>query len=290
MIPINKIEPVAFAPKGYLNVGDTMPLRVMIAAYDSNDVSKIHYSEDPEMKEINEITGPLTIKATTPGIKNIYGKIAVKERGNLVWKPWTFSYEVGQPTASISATDLNVLYTGFDNHIAAVASGFSNAETKLVGAGVSITKEKDGYLVTVPPAMAGQKVKLSVVAQGKNVGSMEFRVRNVPKPSTFFGNFSASDSKITRSQLLANLNAGLRLGYDQNTIINVPFKVASYEIELIIPGSPKRVIKVKGPTIPLADQTLIKQLRPGSIIAFTSIQGGSRGGAVRGGNIMLTIQ
>jgi hypothetical protein len=92
MIPINKIEPVAFAPKGYLNVGDTMPLRVMIAAYDSNDVSLIRFSDNPAMNNSTETNGAITVKATTPGIKTIYGNIGVKERGELVWKPWRFTY------------------------------------------------------------------------------------------------------------------------------------------------------------------------------------------------------
>jgi hypothetical protein len=290
MIPINKIEPVAFAPKGYLNVGDTMPLRVMIAAYDSNDVSKIHYSEDPEMKAPNEITGPMTIRATTPGIKNIYGKIAVKERGELVWKPWSFSYEVGAPSASISHTDLNVLYTGFDNNIAATASGFSSNEISLVGTGVSISKKGTAYVVNVPANMAGQKVKLIVMARGKNVGSMEYRVKKVPKPGTYFGTSTTSDSYITKSQLLANINSGLRLGYDADAIITVPFNVISYKILVGVPNGPTKEITVNGPKLSVPDQNFLKSLRPGTSITFREIKGNSRGGMVRGSNISLTIQ
>ena len=46
----NKIEPLAFARTGYINQGDSLSLSVMIAAYDSNEVSKIRFginSEDP---------------------------------------------------------------------------------------------------------------------------------------------------------------------------------------------------------------------------------------------------
>lgn len=290
IINVNKIEPVAFAPKGYLNVGDTMPLRVMIAAYDSNDVSKIHYSEDPEMKAHNEITGSMTIRATTPGIKNIYGKIAVKERGELVWKPWAFSYEVGAPSASISHTDLNVLYTGFDNNIAATASGYSSNEINLVGPGVTITKKGAAYVVNVPPSMAGQRVKLSVMAKGKNVGTMEYRVKKVPKPSTFFGTSTTSDSYISKSQLLASMNAGLRLGYDQDAIITVPFTVISYEILISVPNGQSKPIKVTGAKPSAADQNLLRTLKAGTSITFREIKGTSRGGQVRGSNISLTIQ
>jgi GldM N-terminal domain/GldM C-terminal domain len=290
IINVNKIEPVAFAPKGYLNVGDTMLLRVMIAAYDSNDVSKIHYSEDPEMKDHNEITGAMTIKATTPGIKNIYGKIAVKERGELKWKPWSFSYEVGAPSASISHKDLNVLYTGFDNNIEASASGYSGNEINLVGSGVTITKKGGAYVVNVPANMAGQKVKLYVMAKGKNVGNMEFRVKKVPRPSTYFGTFTTTDSYITRSQLLANISNPLRLGYDPDAIITVNFIVQSYKILVAVPNGPSKEIPVIGAKISLPDQEFLKKLRPGTSITFREIKGNSKGGPVRGSNISLTIQ
>lgn len=184
LIPVNKIEPVAFAPKGYLNVGDTMPLRVMIAAYDSNDVSRIRFAENPELQNASEQTGPISIKATTPGIKTIYGSIAVRERGELVWKPWNFTYEVGQPSASISPTDLNILYAGsHENKIAATASGYSSQEISLTGAGLTITRSGTGnYLVKVPVSKVGQVVKLNVMARGQNVGSMDFRVKRAPNP------------------------------------------------------------------------------------------------------------
>ncbi len=290
IINVNKIEPVAFAPKGYLNVGDTMPLRVMIAAYDSNDVSKIHYSEDPEMKAHEEITGSMTLRATTPGIKNIYGKIAVKERGELVWKPWSFSYEVGAPSASISHTDLNVLYTGFDNNIAATATGFSSNEINLVGIGVTITKKGGGYVVNVPQNMAGQKVKLSVMAKGKNVGTMEYRVKKVPKPTTYFGTSTPFDSYVSLSQFRANIDAGLRLGYDADAIISLPFNVISYEIEAEVQGGAKKPIKVNGGKIPPADQAFLRNLRPGASVTIRSVVGSSKGGQFRAAGISLTIK
>jgi len=214
----------------------------------------------------------------------------VKERGELVWKPWSFTYEVGQPSASISATDLNVLYTGFDNTISASASGYSSADINLVGPGLTIKKVQKGYQVNVPQNMVGRMVTLSVIAKGKNVGSMVYRVKKTPRPSTFFGSSTTSDSYITRSQLLANLNAGLRLGYDADAIISVPFSVTSFDIDVIVPNGPSRPVKIKGAKIPPADQDFLKKLRPGTTMLFRNIQGYSKGGPVRGTNLSLTIQ
>lgn len=46
--PINKIEPMAIAPRAYMNMGDSMNLNVLIAAYDSTEVYKIKWGMDAD--------------------------------------------------------------------------------------------------------------------------------------------------------------------------------------------------------------------------------------------------
>ncbi|HYG51058.1 MAG TPA: hypothetical protein VD905_09155 [Flavobacteriales bacterium] len=290
IMPINKIEPVAFAPKGYLNVGDTMPLRVMIAAYDSNDVCRVQYAEnDPEMKTSTETKGTITLRANTPGIKNIFGTIAVKEHGELKWKPWTFTYEVGQPLATVSATELNVLFVGYPNKIKATASGYASNDITLKGDGLIITKDGDGYLVKAPANQMGRKVKLSVFAKGKIVGTQDFRVRAVPRPTTYFGSITSTDSRITRQQLIGALPVGLRLAYDESALISAPFVVRSYNIVINVRGN-ERTLHCSGPYISAADQQTLRTLQSGSTITIKDIQGTCYGSQVRSAPIVATIQ
>lgn len=290
IMPINKIEPIAFAPKGYMNIGDTMPLKVMIAAYDSNDVSMIQYAEnDPEMKGASETKGSITLRATSPGIKNVFGTIAVKEHGELKWKPWQFSYEVGAPMATISATELNVLFVGYPNKIRATASGYSSNEIKMTGDGVTITKEGDGYIVKAPGTLVGRKVKLNVIANGKNVGSQEFRVRAVPRPATYFGNITSTDSRVSKLQLISALNSGLRLAYDESSLITAPFIVRSYTILVEFRGNVKP-IKVIGHMPTAADVATLRTMQSGANITIKDIVGTCYGSQVRAAPIAVTIQ
>ena len=46
MFDFNKIEPLAFSATSYVNQGDSVGLKVMIAAYDSTEAMKIRYWED----------------------------------------------------------------------------------------------------------------------------------------------------------------------------------------------------------------------------------------------------
>lgn len=289
IMPINKIKPVAFAPKGYLNVGDTMQLRVMIAAYDSNDVAHVRYADNPEMQEANESTGAVTIKATVPGIKNVYGAIAVKEHGEIKWKPWSFSYEVGQPMATISATELNVLFVGYPNKIKATASGYSQNEISLVSKDVNITRDGDGYIVKAQGNIVGRKIKLNVMANGKNVGVQEFRIRPVPRPTTYFGALTSADSRISKQQLFQSMKVGLRLGYDESSLIIAPFAIKSYVIVLSVNGNTLRITCIGG-SIKVSDQNIMAKLKSGASITIQEIRGTCYGNEVRANPIVLTLQ
>lgn len=289
IIHVNKIEPVAFAPKGYLNVGDTMPLKVMIAAYDSNSVSMIRYADNPEMSNQEEKSGMISIKATTPGVKNLYGNIAVKEKGVITWKPWTFQYEVGQPQAVISATDLNVLYIGHENKISASASGYSSNEVRLTGDGVTIQPSNGNYVVKVPASMVGRRVMLHVTANGKRIGSTEFRIKNIPKPMTFLGAIPATESTITRSQLLTSVNSGVRLGYDDSSPISVNFRTSSYKAKVEFGGSVQTLECTNGKFSP-KDLRTLQNLRPGTVLRIEEVRGLAGTLAIRGVPMNLTVR
>ena len=49
----NKIEPLAFSKTSYINQGDSVGLKVMIAAYDSTEAMKLRYWEDDHQSLLN---------------------------------------------------------------------------------------------------------------------------------------------------------------------------------------------------------------------------------------------
>ena len=79
----NKIEPLAFAKTGYINQGDSLALNVMIAAYDSNEVSKIKYGLDEDtsnQENWKQVSGAIGLPGDKPGPHKVKGAIAVKEK------------------------------------------------------------------------------------------------------------------------------------------------------------------------------------------------------------------
>lgn len=265
LIKVNKIEPMAFARTGYLNTGDSMTLKVMIAAYDSTDVPIIRYDDGSGEKEIK---GSIKIDATSPGEKEIKGTIGVKQKGELVWKPWAFRYEVGQPMGVISPIEMNVLYAGYDNKVQATASGFPNEKVSLSIPGATCSKGAQNiYTVKIGATMVGKTIKASVSGGGKQVGTMDFRVRRLPKPGAFFGTISNVESNVNRGQIQSNMNAGIRVGYDESIPLKVLFKVTKFE--LTIAG---RTLTSGSGSFTPEMKALMNQLKPGSSMTITGIR------------------
>jgi hypothetical protein len=267
----NKIEPLAFARTGYINQGDSLGLRVMIAAYDSNEVSKIRYginSDNPA--SWTETSGTIALKGSTPGDYTVKGQIGVKERGELTWKNWEFNYTVGKPTGTVSLPDMNVLYRGYDNKMQGAASGFPSYE--LSGSNVALTKTSDGYI-----AKPGAGNEASVTVFGKaedkkvNLGVFKFRVRPLPPAQIYFGGAS-------NGMQASKMETKLFAKYPPEIPLNVAFTVLSWELEFM-----GRSAKGSGGQLDGAAQALLKQAKPGQTASFLVKYKGPDGGIRTGG-------
>jgi gliding motility-associated protein GldM len=282
LIKINKIEPLTSARAGYLNQGDSMTLRVMIAAYDSTDVPLIRYSENGAAEQ--EIKGGIRINASTPGEKEIKGTIGIKQKGELVWKPWSFKYEVGAPTAVVSPLDLTVLYAGYPNSIGATASGYPADKVSLSAPGCELSKSGKDYVVKPPQSMVGKKVNMSVSGKGanggsKSLGTFEFKVRPLPNPLLFLGGVSNLESSITRASLLNS--SSLAAGYDASIpLTKITFAVKSYDIVFSVNGN-KVTKTVNGAALPADVKAVFKQLKPNDNVTIQNVKVWGPTGQVR---------
>lgn len=246
----NKIEPMAFAPTGYLNQNDTMSLRVMIAAYDSTETPRIVWNG-------TEFNGPIPIKAGSPGAQKMEGVIYVKERGQEVPKPWSFSYTVGKPSGAISLPEMNVLYRGYPNKVTGAASGYP--DYKLVGAS-NVTLNKIGAEYVATPG-AGNSATISlqgVSPDGKsaNLGSFDFRVRPLPPAQVYFG-AATNGGKGSKNE------TNLAARYDNSVTLDVKFSVVSWEMEFM-----GRAVQGQGSTLSSDATNLLKQAKPNQNVTF----------------------
>lgn len=191
---INKIEPMVSARSAYLNTGDSMRLNVLIAAYDTLEMNEIRWGMDADTlpERWRSTTKGIDLSGSTPGIHKLKGVIGIKERDNVVWKPWDFEYTVGAPVGVISQPKMRLLYRGFKNEIEATASGFPADKVSVsVSSGCRLERNGSGWTVWVVDAslrtatitVKGQKEDGSIVT----VASNNFEIRPMPKPEIFLG-------------------------------------------------------------------------------------------------------
>jgi hypothetical protein len=264
----------------------------MTAAYDSTEKSVVRWSgtSAAEAEKSPEQPNIIRIQASSPGEYEMFGQIGVKVKGELQWKPWTFKYEVGQPTAIISPLDLTVLYAGYDNRIGATASGYSSEKLSLNASGIPVTpKGKGEYLVKPSGSYIGKSVDLSVsVKGGKSLGSTKFKVRPLPPPLLFMGSVSNLDSRVTLSTLLgAN---SITAGYDASIpLTNVAFSVKSCDLVVTVNGN-KVTKQINNGQIGGDVKAILKQLRPGSAVMINNAKVYGPAGQQKVGAFALIIQ
>ena len=226
--PINKIEPMTLAPSGYINMGDSMQLNVLIAAYDSTEVYRVKWGMDADTlpERWKETSGPINLDGASPGVHHLKGAIGVRERGGIVWKPWEFDYTVGQPTGVISQPEMRVLYRGYDNVMEATASGFPADKVTLRGNGCSVSRRGGQWVVTVGAGV--RNASISVIAENEdgstvNVGTYSYVVKGIPKPDLYFGSIKNGD-KVGLNNLRAQQKVRASLG-PEVTLTNVNFQI-----------------------------------------------------------------
>lgn len=234
----NKIEPLAFARTGYINAGDSLDLSVMIAAYDSTEISKIRYGiNDSVPANWAETSGMVKLRGSTPGDYRVTGTIEVREKGQMTQKPWAFSYTVGEPSGTVSLPEMNVLYRGYNNVVEGAASGFPNY-TLTGGGNVTLTRSGKGYVAS-PGSGREATINIAGVAEdgtSSSLGSFKFRVQNLPKPNISLGRIADGETATS-----AQFRASNRLfaGYPPEIPLSATFSIVSWEMS--VSGAPRPV-------------------------------------------------
>ena len=283
----NKIEPLAFASSSYINQGDSIGLKVMMAAYDSTKEMKLRYWVDSDTGQINlpsskrdealvnNYTGKasdrIVFKGASAGDHFIVGELAVKEKGVEKWKPWEFHYSVGSPSAAVSAADLQVLYKGWKNKIKIAAAGYSSEKVSVSCSGCSISSKPDKDGVYIATVSKGKKATITVSAvddNGKKVelAKEEFRIFNLPPPTAYFGGKAGGKmSKLTAAQIPV-LSASLG-----ESPLNVPYQVVSFQMLGISNGNPV-TLNANSRALTGDMKKLIKKIPFNGSLTFTNIK------------------
>lgn len=149
--------------------------------------------------------------------------------------PFKSSYTVMEPMASVSATNMNVLYAGIDNPISIAVPGIPMSKINASMTNGSLTRSGDRWIAR--PAKVGSDAEIVVTAQLENgnqrISATKFRVRRLPDPTPFIPFTGASgqerykgDTPIAKASLMSARGLGAAI---DDGILDTPFKVISFE-------------------------------------------------------------
>lgn len=172
----------------------------------------------------------------TPGASgsfNFSGYIEVPHPdGSTTQHPFTSSYTVIDPFATVSATMMNVLYAGIDNPISISIPGVAQSAVQASMTNGTLTRTADGWVAR--PANVGTDAVITVTAElegrRQNIATHTFRVRKLPDPTPYLaiGNDRYKGGKPISKQAIAGAG-GLKAAIDDG-LLDIQFQVLSFEM------------------------------------------------------------
>jgi gliding motility-associated protein GldM len=269
----------------YVFQGENYEAEVFVTAMDSKqsftaNIGGMRTSVDGVIK--------VSLPASSPGPKIVTGTVNVKKPdGTIEAAPVKFEYIVAPPSLSVSATQMNVFYIGVDNPVSISAGGVSPDQISATISNGTIARSGNAWVVrptTRGKAMVTVNAKLG--DRMKGMGSVEYRVKDVPDPVAFIAN--SNGGVVNRDNLLAAGGIIPRMPADFE--FNLNFVITSFKFSGISKGD---VVDIPGNGNTLTNQMreFIKGVRRGQKVFFEDIYAKGPDGKNRKLNsIVITIQ
>lgn len=233
-VRVNELNAFVIPQSRFVMRGGRYSANIVLAAVDTTARPSIYVNG-------NRLANDKGLYELNPGATGTFdykGYLEVPHGDGTVSRhPFQSSYTVIEPTATVSATMMNVLYAGIDNPISISVPGVATSAVSASMTNGSLSRNGDRWVAR--PSKVGEEAVVSVSAQmdGKPMKMAEtrFRVRKLPDPTPYIAVADASGNP-TRykggGRGLAKtllLNApGIEAAIDDD-LLNIQFKVLSFE-------------------------------------------------------------
>lgn len=270
---VNKIEAIPVTKTAYVMKGGTYSADIILAATDTTKkpVVKIngtelegnHYELKPQKLGPNKYDIELLL---------------TKKNGEVNRFTAVGEYMVGEPTATVSADLMNVLYAGFDNPISVSVPGVAQSDITI---NVSNCKSqgKTGKGWNIKPAKVGEPCKIRVNANidGKStfIAEKVFRVKKLPDPLAMLevkgaqggtdlfkgGKAIAKNVLITANRVVAKLD---------DADLNVNYRVLEFSLNYFDSMGNTLVEKASGPNLTDRQKKVFREMTKAKTVYVTN--------------------
>lgn len=231
-VRVNQINAYVIPNSQTVVRGSKFSAQIIMAAVDTTQRPDIFIEDSPLGSNVYETictrTGDFTLK----------GYLVMRNgNGEEIRREFSQPYTVVEPSATVSATMMNMLYAGYQNPISVSVPGVPANRISATMTGGTLTKKGDGEYVAVP-SNVGQDVVITVTAQNEGrsqeMGKFTFHVRKLPDPTAYLdckdesGNPSRyrGEKPISKAQLLATPGIGAAI---DDGLLDIAFKVTAFE-------------------------------------------------------------
>ena len=236
-VRVNQIKALVIPTSKPIVRGGDFSAQIILAAVDSTQRPQI-YIDDTLLEAEN---GEYAVRCNSTGDYTLDGYMLVNDGAGVATRyDFSQSYTVVDPTATVSASLMNVLYAGFSNPVSISVPGVpANKITARITKGQGTIKSdgKSGYIVV--PTKIGEELLIGVTARNdegrdQSMGEYAFRVRQLPDPTPFLeykdkeGNTQRyrGGTKFSKQALMST--SGIVAAIDDG-LLNIGFKVLSFE-------------------------------------------------------------
>ena len=265
---VNKFNAYVIPSANYVVKGTKYTAQVILAAIDSTQTPEYYVNG----QKLNS-KGVYEVVANTVGVQKITGKIGyMDQQGVMQYLPFEREYTVGEPTATISNTDLNIMYRGYDNPFSISVPGVSAHLLQVKCAQASIQHDGNMWIIR-PSADAPDNLEIEVYATIEGtptlMGSQLYRVKNLPRPDAYFeiNGVPTEDTRVPRAQLINPKNR-IVASYGADGLVQAKFEITGFQVKLPTGAS----ISVKGDHFDNKALDAIKKLKQGNTVNLMYIK------------------
>ena len=265
---VNKFSAYVIPASDYVVKGNKYKAQIILAAIDSTQAPE-YYVNGTKIQS----NGMYEVVANTVGQQKISGKIGyMDQQGVMQYIPFEREYTVGEPSATISNMDLNIMYRGYDNPFSVSVPGISSNQLEVKCKQATLTRKNDLWIIK-PNASSADNLEIEVYARIGNqdvlMGSQSYRVKNLPRPDAYFeiDGVVTEETKIPLRHL-TNPNNKIVASYGPDGLVQAKFDIVAFQVKLQTGAS----ISVKGDKFDAKALAAIKKLKQGNTINLMYIK------------------
>jgi gliding motility-associated protein GldM len=290
----NTLIPIVKPLSSYVTVGGTYQADIFLGAYDNQNAPTVEIAKnggkvdsvgmkiigESEVLPIENAMAKLKIPASGAGLRTVNGIITFTPVGGEVQKRvFSTTFEVAAPNLVVSPTKMNVFYRGVDNPVDISVAGYSPKDVAANMSNGTLSKAANGWIVK-PGREAKAVVSATVTnpdGSKKAMPGVEFRVKNVPNPTPYFGGKSVDDETIKKAELTAAAGVIAKM---IDFEFDLRFEVVEFKVTMIVGGTPIEKM-TKGPAVSSDMKEIFQKSKPGQKIYIEGIKARGPDGTVR---------